>query len=211
MKLVFRLLLIPAILATFFVFTSPRPASASPCVISTGSGTGTDHAHLSLPIPGHMYRFRYTAADGATGHVSYGGSSSTWYVSWNGFTGPVNWTLYDMDRDCQGQDTFDPADGRIAAAAGDRVAVYCNTTATPPNLDVWGVTDDSVGHKLFQFAYADLVKAGAAGIMKNVEPMGSIWAAVDANNNFTVKWFGGPAGAIGEKDFAKSFTCSFAQ
>ncbi len=64
---------------------------------------------------------------------------------------------------------------------------------------------------LFTFTYADLVAAGAKGITKNVEPLGTISLRVDANNNFLASWTGGPAAATGVKDFAKSFKCDFAQ
>ena len=100
-------------------------------------------------------------------------------------------------------------DGRVDAHAGDRLAIWCNTTQKPPNLDVWGIFNDSQGHRLFKFNFADLVKAGPKGEFKNIEPFGTLFASVDANNNFYVAWFGGPAGATGDKDFAKSFICPF--
>jgi hypothetical protein len=87
--------------------------------------------------------------------------------------------------------------------------IACNTAANPPTLDVWGVTNDSQGHRLHLFTFADLVKAGAKGLFIKVEPLGSVFASVDANNHFVVQWFGGPAGATGDKDFRKSFTCDF--
>ncbi len=110
-----------------------------------------------------------------------------------------------------GQTFFNPGDGRAAPLAGDRIVAYCNTTANPPTLDIWGVTNDSQGHRLFTFTVADLLKAGKAGILNKVEPMGSVFASTDGNGNFWVQWFGGPASATGTKDFAKSFACSFSK
>ncbi len=106
---------------------------------------------------------------------------------------------------------FNPGDGRVDPRPGDRVAVYCNTADNPPNLVVYGIDNASHGLWLSKFIFADLVKAGPKGILRKVEPKGSVFAVVDANNYFTVQWFGGPAGATGSKDFAKSFTCSFAR
>jgi hypothetical protein len=106
---------------------------------------------------------------------------------------------------------FNPGDGRVDPRPGDRLAVYCNTGANPPNVDVWGVLNDSSGRRLFTFTFSDLVKAGAKGITKKVEPLGTIYLSVDANNWFVAVWTGGPAAATGTKDFAKSFTCNFAR
>jgi hypothetical protein len=98
---------------------------------------------------------------------------------------------------------FNPNDGRVDPRPGDRVAAYCGATT----LAIWGVTNDSVGHLLFTFNKADLVAAGASGILKKVEPLGSVFAAVNADGVYTVRWYGGPAAATGTKDFAKTFTC----
>ena len=68
-----------------------------------------------------------------------------------------------------------------------------------------------MGHRLFTFTVADLLKAGKAGILKHVEPMGSVFAATDGNGDFVAQWFGGPANATGTKDFAKTFTCGYAK
>jgi hypothetical protein len=87
--------------------------------------------------------------------------------------------------------------------------VYCNTSANSPTVDVWGVTNDSQGHRLYTFKYADLVAAGSAGILKKVEPLGSVSATVSGLNTFVVRWYGGPAAATGAGDFAKVVTCDF--
>jgi hypothetical protein len=126
----------------------------------------------------------------------------------NGTGGTLFYTINDLNGTCAS--FFNPGDGRVDPLPGDLVAVYCNTAATPPTLDVWGVTNDSLGHRLFKFTYADLLKAGKSGIMKKVEPLGSIFASTDGSGDFTVRWFGGPDAANGANDFAKSFTCNFA-
>ena len=110
-----------------------------------------------------------------------------------------------------GSTFYNPGDGRVDPRPGDRLAVYCNTAANPPNVDVWGVLNDSSGRRLFTFTFASLVAAGDKGITKKVEPLGTIFLRVDANNNFLASWTGGPAAATGVKDFAKSFTCAFAR
>jgi hypothetical protein len=106
---------------------------------------------------------------------------------------------------------YNPGDGRVDPRPGDRLAVYCNTAANPPSVDVWGVLNDSSGRRLFTFTFASLVAAGEKGITKKVEPLGTIFLRVDANNHFLASWTGGPAAATGVKDFAKSFTCDFAR
>jgi hypothetical protein len=106
---------------------------------------------------------------------------------------------------------FDPGDGRVDPRPGDRLAIYCNPGGSSPNVDVWGVLNDSTGRRLYTFAFSDLVKAGAKGITQKVEPLGTIYLRVDANNNFLASWTGGPAAATGVRDFAKSFTCNFAR
>jgi hypothetical protein len=112
---------------------------------------------------------------------------------------------------CPSGTFFNPNDGRVDPRPGDRLAVYCNTGANPPNVDVWGVLNDSSGRRLFTFTFSDLVKAGAKGITKKVEPLGTIHLSVDANNRFLAVWTGGPAAATGTKDFTKSFTCDFSR
>ena len=139
--------------------------------------------------------------------VQAGVSSFTFFV-FGAAPGTVDYSISDVDIDCGDVTFFNPGDGRIDGKAGDRVVVYCDTTANPPALSVWGVTNDSQGHKLFSFKLADLLKAGNGGIMKKVEPMGSVFAKIDANGNFFVQWFGGPAGATGDKDFAKYGNCA---
>ncbi len=110
-----------------------------------------------------------------------------------------------------GSTFYNPGDGRVDPRPGDRLAVYCNTGANPPTVDVWGVLNDSSGRRLFTFTFASLVAAGDKGITRKVEPLGTIFLRVDANNNFLASWTGGPAAATGVKDFAKSFTCAFAR
>jgi hypothetical protein len=153
---------------------------------------------------GKVYRFHFTG--GAVGSILLFPPGTNII---NGTGGTLFWTITDEGSDCQPAQFFNPGDARSDGRPGDRIVVYCNTSANPPTLDVWGVTNDSKGHRLYKFNFADLVAAGSKGILRKVEPLGSVFARVDANNNFVVQWFGGPAGATGTKDFAKSFTCDF--
>jgi hypothetical protein len=111
---------------------------------------------------------------------------------------------------------FNPGDGRIDGRPGDRIAVWCNTTATPPNIVVYGVGDNATngshGFWLGTFNNADLLKAGKAGLTKNAGAgNGTISAMQDGHGNFYVAWNGGIFKATGQGDFAKSFSCTFSK
>jgi hypothetical protein len=202
MKSVIRLLLISAFVATLILFVPTRPASADTCIV--GSGVLANGASITITAPaGHTYLWVYTGA--ASGTITVTGTITIV----NGTGGTLNYTTYDTN--CAPPTFFNPGDGRVDPRPADRVVVYCKPGANPPSVDVWGVLNDSTGRRLYTFAYADLVAAGAKGITKNVEPLGTISLRVDANNNVLASWTGGPAAATGVKDFAKSFTCSFAQ
>lgn len=128
-------------------------------------------------------------------------------------------TLISLTNSALGGSVVNPCttDGRVDGKCGDRIAVYCNTAATPPNLEVWGVGTDSKGVHLTKFVFSDIEKAGSQGIYKNLGKLGVISAAVDSQNNFWVAWNGQvsvPSGAFyadGQPDhgFAKGFQCSF--
>lgn len=109
---------------------------------------------------------------------------------------------------------FNPGDKRVDGHPGDRIAVWCNTTATPPNIVVYGVGDNATngshGFWLATFNNADLLKAGKAGITKNAGAgNGTVSAMQDGSGNFYVAWNGGIFKATGQGDFAKSFSCKF--
>jgi hypothetical protein len=97
--------------------------------------------------------------------------------------------------------------------------VYCNTLATPPNLDIWGTDTNSKGVRLATFTFTEIVNAGPKGLAKNLGNLGVISVAVDANNSFWVAWNGQvsvPSGSFyadGQPShgFAKGFQCSFAR
>jgi hypothetical protein len=193
-KHLLRLFLIAAVVATVFTFAAVRPAAAAGCTVLD-----------VIAIPGYPFYFHVTE-----GHVYSLYRNGVFVVSVTYHsTGQAGWVFADtshyvlIDTSVVCGVFFNPGDGRVDPRPGDRVVAYCGATT----LDVWGVTNDSVGHRLFTFNKADLVKAGASGILKNVEPMGSVFAAVSAEGVYTVQWFGGPAGATGTKDFAKTFTC----
>jgi hypothetical protein len=208
MKRAFGLFLIPVFIATLIVFTPTSPASAGTCSVTAGSGSLASGGSISVTAPaGHTYNFVYTGA--ASGNITVTGTLNIV----NGTGGTLFYTITDLNGDCGAAPAafFNPGDGRVDPLPGDLVAVYCNTTAKPPTLDVWGVTNDSVGHRLYKFAYADLLKAGKSGLLKKIEPMGSIFASTNGSGDFSVEWFGGPDAATGVEGFAKSFTCNFAQ
>jgi hypothetical protein len=192
MKYLIRLFLIAAVVATVFTFAAARPAAAEGCPILDIAGPASGMVPV---VQGHVYHLYH---DGILVQVYV--APITGLVPY-GFGVPGRWVLVDAEGTCP--EYFNPNDGRVDPRPGDRVAAYCGATT----LAVWGVTDDSVGHLLFTFNKADLVAAGASGILKAVEPLGSVSAAVNADGIYTVRWYGGPAAATGTKDFAKIFTC----
>jgi hypothetical protein len=206
-KHLFRFLALAIIIVTVTTLVGVRPTAAgtSPCGIASGTllnGQSTG----PIPVPaGKVYRFTFSGASNGFFIFTPPGSGGVLNLS----GGTVFWALTDETSDCQPAQFFNPGDARTDGRPGDRIVVYCNTSANPATLDVWGVTNNSLGQRLYKFNFADLVAAGPKGILKKVEPLGSVSARVDANNNFVVQWFGGPAGATGTKDFAKSFKCDF--
>lgn len=110
---------------------------------------------------------------------------------------------------------FAPGDGRIDPRPGDRLAVWCNAASNPQDVVVYGIADNqpdwNKGFYLASFANADLLKAGHGGITKALGPNGTVSMMTDGKGEFYVAWNGGQYGANGHGDFAKSFTCDFAQ
>jgi len=109
---------------------------------------------------------------------------------------------------------FNPGDDRVDPRPGDRLAVYCNPTAKPPSIVVYGIADNvpdwQKGFWLATFVNADLLKAGPKGITKDLGPgNGTVSMMQDGKGHFYVAWNGGKFGANGHGDFSKSFTCSF--
>lgn len=96
------------------------------------------------------------------------------------------------------------ADGRIDGKCGDRIAVYCNAHATPPNLDVWVIDTSSIGHELAKLPLSSLVPS----LTENLGANGIIHAGSDASGNGWVTLSGGPYGGTGTGDWAKTFKCS---
>lgn len=106
---------------------------------------------------------------------------------------------------------FDPADGRIDGKPADRIVIYCNPTATPPSIDIYGIANDGTGFFLARFKFSLVVRSGKRGVLLRPVGKGKISLLVDANNNFYAAWNGGPYNANGQGDFAKSFTCPFSR
>lgn len=107
---------------------------------------------------------------------------------------------------------FDPGDSRVEPKPGDRLAVWCNVNANPPNVVVYGVAGDqpdwNKGFWLATFVNADLLKAGPSGITKNAVE-GIVSMMQDGKGHFYVAWNGGKYGATGQGIWSKSFTCNF--
>lgn len=185
----------------FAIFSVPVAKGDSITVtLTSASGSGNNFGGTFLGAPftssiGNPAVFSATASSDGTLSVTIGGA-----VGGGAF--------FTVTFNCS-SNFFNPADGRIDGRPGDRVVVYCNASANPATVDVWGVTNDSKGHRLYKFNFADLVVAGSKGILKKVEPLGSVSASVNANNTFVVRWYGGPAGATGAGDFVKIVTCDF--
>jgi hypothetical protein len=104
---------------------------------------------------GKVYRFHFTG--GAIGSLLLFPPGSSVL---NGTGGTIFWTLTDEGSDCQPSQFFNPGDGRIDGRPADRIVVYCNTSANPPNLAIYGVGSDSKGIFLATVNFADLLKAG---------------------------------------------------
>jgi hypothetical protein len=103
---------------------------------------------------------------------------------------------------------FNPNDGRVDPRPGDRLAIYCNTTANPPTIGVYGIQNDSRGIFLATINVRDLLRVRR--ITRALGSLGRLDAiAVDANGNFYFAWTGGPFGATGQGIWAKSFRCVF--
>ena len=203
MRQVIRLVVVCALMVAAFSLVSTHPAHAA-CIVGDASDGNTLQAQV---FASHSYTLNGFHTDG-----SFVFSVPEPFVSDILFTIPVpfgfRYTLVDNSINCGGTAFFNPGDSRANPLPGDRVAVYCNTAASPSTLDVWGVTDDSQGHHLFTFRISDLLSAGSQGISKKVEPLGTVVASLDGNGNFTAQWFGGPASATGQGDFFKQGQCS---
>jgi hypothetical protein len=100
------------------------------------------------------------------------------------------------------------ADGRVEPHPNDPLAIWCNTTAAPPNLDIWGIGKDSNGYPLVTFNFSDLLTAGSSGLTQRISNQGTISARVDDQNNFTVVW---SERATGQSEFQKQFHCDFSR
>lgn len=105
--------------------------------------------------------------------------------------------------------SWNPSDGRVDPHPWDRLVIWCNIGANPPNVDVWGVDNTSHGFRLHQFVFADLAAAGSKGQTFSVGINGTISLNVDAQNHFYAAWNGGQYSATGRDTYVKSFSCPF--
>jgi hypothetical protein len=106
---------------------------------------------------------------------------------------------------------YSPGDSRVAPDPGERIVAYCNTSATPPNVDVWIVDGESHGKRLTTFNFKDIVAAGPKGLYRTVNPYGVVSIMVDSQNNFWLALNGGLFKANGQGSWAKGFKCDFAR
>ena len=91
-------------------------------------------------------------------------------------------------------------DGRANVSQADRVVLYCRISS----VEVWGVSDLSVGLELGEFSYSELLQPGMTVLNTS---NGQV--AVDATTDGAVhaQWIGGPYGATGQGDFLVRVMC----
>ncbi|GEM_PF-3150016 len=180
--------------------TVVRPAQAA-CQVGAGSiGAGGGSTSFSVPA-GHTYLFGYSGV--SSGSIPFTGPVSV-TVSFG--SGPYSWAILDLTINCATSATFfSPGDGRLDPRPADRLAVYCNSTT----LDVWGVGNDSRGHRLIIFSLAKVIAAGSTGLQQNLGGDGIVAVGYYGRNLFGVSWIGGPLNGNGQADFRKTVTCSF--
>lgn len=189
------------------------------------TGTGDEHyAYLVTDGAGNVLldfdsQDKFNGTDNFTDPFDRAPSANPVTVQWVSFAGnglpqEVYRTVTITGCVGVGITSFNPADGRVDPRPGDRVAVWCNTSATPPNVVVYGVgdsaTNGSHGFLLGQFSESDLLKADSTGITLNAGAgNGTISVQTDGQGHFYVAWNGGKFHATGQGDFAKSFSCAF--
>jgi len=101
--------------------------------------------------------------------------------------------------------SFNPNDGSMSRAAGDRLALWCNVGATPPNLDVWGITNGK-GSRLVQVNYAALPKPGSQTFDAGANGTVTIWIAANGTT-ISIKW----QDTSGQSIASKQYSCPFKQ
>jgi len=94
-------------------------------------------------------------------------------------------------------------DGRVAPYPTDKVIVYCRLDKRI--IDVWGADFQSRGYPLSSFNYADVVAAIPEPLIHNVPGQGSVSLQVNYDDDFFLKWTGGPW----KDDQIKAFKCRF--
>ncbi|MCC7446889.1 MAG: hypothetical protein IT324_05695 [Anaerolineae bacterium] len=206
-----RLFIIVAVLSAVFTCASVRPAAAIPVDITCNSIRIDGPGGLSGSFP----IIDITTMD-IVGFITFvdNGGSSTGSGSFSAPTGHILQHPFGLFAvpPCGGGSTtwFNPGDSRVSPAAGDRLAVYCNTSGPNANtIGILGIRDDGNGVPLALVNYSDLIKAGGKGITVSAEPNGSIVIWMTSPNNFLVKWWGGQWDASGYGDFRKRFSCTF--
>jgi hypothetical protein len=83
------------------------------------------------------------------------------------------------------------------------MAVYCRIGTS--TIEIWGVDHHDNGYPLVTFKYADVHAAAPNPIVQTVQGQGSVALQVDYDDDFFLKWTGGPWGS----DQLKWFKCRF--
>ena len=94
-------------------------------------------------------------------------------------------------------------DGRVAPYPTDKLIVYCRIETAL--IDVWSIDFESKGYPLTSFNYGDVVKAVPNPLIHKVPGQGTVALQVDYDDNFFLKWIGGPW----KDDQIKAFKCRF--
>lgn len=94
-------------------------------------------------------------------------------------------------------------DGRVEPNPADVMAVYCIVSKS--QIKIVGISRDSQGYDLATFKYTDVRAAAPNPVVQNVPGQGTVALQVDFDDNFTLKWSGGPWGG----DQWKAFKCRF--
>ncbi len=150
MKRIFRLVLVPAILTTLFIFAPVRPAAADTCRVASGTLPSGGSITVTAPA-GHTYRFDYTG--GASGSITIIGILTIV----NGTGSSLNYTIWDLNGSCAGGAAvtfFNPGDGRLNVDPVAPAVVYPATAGFP----IYAVGPDSKGTLSLAVTCADIAK-----------------------------------------------------
>ncbi len=95
------------------------------------------------------------------------------------------------------------SDGRVAPYPTDKLIVYCRVEKTL--VDVWASDFESKGYPLTSFKYDEVRAAIPNPLIHKLPGQGTVSLQVDYDDNFFLKWIGGPW----KDDQIKAFKCRF--